>query len=58
MEPCLTVKQAAKHLQVHPDTLRLWIRQERIKAFRPGLRRFLIPESELRRLMEAGTSAG
>ena len=49
----LTVEQAAAHLQVSQSSIRSYIRQGKLKAFRiAGLRKVLIPWSELLRLLE------
>lgn len=47
----LTVDQVARRLQVHPETIRRWIRDGRLKAVKlsPGFR---IRESEVERLTE------
>jgi excisionase family DNA binding protein len=49
----LTVEQAAAHLQVSPSSIRSYIREGRLKAFRvAGLRKVLIPRAELLALLE------
>jgi excisionase family DNA binding protein len=51
----LTVDQVAKQLQLHPETVRRWIREGRIKAVKIGgsdRGGFRIRESELARLTE------
>jgi excisionase family DNA binding protein len=49
----LTVEQAAAHLQVSQSSIRSYIRQGRLKAFRvAGLRKVLIPRDELLSLLE------
>lgn len=48
-----TVAQAADYLQLTPASVRSYIRQGRIKAFRvAGGRKILIPREELRGLLE------
>ncbi|MGZ6619464.1 MAG: helix-turn-helix domain-containing protein [Solirubrobacteraceae bacterium] len=52
----LTVSQAAEHLHASTQTIRNWIREERLSAVRIG-NRFLIPRTEVQRLLgEESTS--
>jgi len=47
------VEQAAAHLQVSTSSIRAYIREGRLKAFRvAGLRKVLIPRAELLALLE------
>ena len=46
-EPYLTVSQAARHLSVHPSTLRRWIDQGRLPAYRLGEKRIAVKASDL-----------
>ena len=49
----LTVEQAAAYLQVSQSSIRSYIRQGRLKAFRiAGKRKVLIPRTELLGLLE------
>jgi excisionase family DNA binding protein len=49
----LTVEQAAGYLQLSTSSIRSYIRQGKLKAFRiAGLRKVLIPRSELIVLLE------
>ncbi len=49
----LTVEQAADYLQLSASSIRSYIRQGKLKAFRvAGLRKVLIPRVELLRLLE------
>lgn len=49
----LTVDQAAQYLQLSSSSIRSYIRQGRLKAFRiAGLRKVLIPRQELLRLLQ------
>ncbi len=49
----LTVEQAADYLQLSTSSIRSYIRQGRLKAFRiAGLRKVLIPRAELLALLE------
>jgi excisionase family DNA binding protein len=54
----LTVEQAAQYLQLSPSSIRSYIRQGKLKAFRvAGLRKVLIARTELLALLEP-TSSG
>ena len=54
----LTVEQAAQYLQLSPSSIRSYIRQGKLKAFRvAGLRKVLIARAELLALLEP-TSSG
>ena len=62
MEPesreLLTVEQAASYLQLSQSSIRSYIRQGRLKAFRiAGKRKVLIPRAELLGLLEPARSA-
>lgn len=49
----LTVEQAAAYLQLSSSSIRSYIREGKIKAFRiAGLRKVLIPRQELLALLE------
>jgi len=49
----LTVEQAAQYLQLSASSIRSYIREGRLKAFRiAGLRKVLIARTELLRLLE------
>ena len=49
----LTVEQAASYLQLSSSSIRTYIRQGNLKAFRvAGLRKVLIPREELLNLLE------
>ncbi len=39
MEELLTLKEAAQILKVHPNTLRLWDKNDILKAIRIGVKR-------------------
>ena len=50
----LTVEQAANYLQLSQSSIRSYIRQGKLKAFRvAGKRKVLIPRDELLKLLEA-----
>jgi excisionase family DNA binding protein len=54
----LTVEQAAQYLQLSPSSIRSYIRQGKLKAFRvAGLRKVLIARAELLALLEPTTSS-
>ena len=54
----LTVEQAAQYLQLSSSSIRSYIRQGRLKAFRvAGLRKVLIARAELLALLEPTTSS-
>lgn len=50
----LKVSQVAEQLQVHPDTIKRWLRDGRLKGFRPGGNRagWRVRESELARFVQ------
>lgn len=61
-ENWLTVEQVASRLQLHPDTVRLWLRTGRLKGTKLSRRAgYRIPEGELQRMLsgeeEAKTAA-
>ena len=63
MEPesreLLTVEQAADYLQVSQSSIRSYIRQGMLKAFRiAGKRKVLIPRTELMGLLEPARNNG
>ena len=37
-QPLLTVREVARLLAVHSNSVRRWVKQDRIKAYRVGLR--------------------
>lgn len=49
----LTVKQAAERLSVHPETVRVWLREGTIKGTMPLKRRigWRIPAAEVERVL-------
>jgi excisionase family DNA binding protein len=54
----LTVEQAAQYLQLSASSIRSYIRQGKLKAFRvAGLRKVLIARAELLALLEPTTSS-
>lgn len=54
----LTVEQAAQFLQLSQSSIRSYIRQNKLKAFRvAGSRRLLIPKAELLALLKPANSS-
>ena len=55
----LTVKEVAERLRIPEDTLRIWLRQGRIRGFRPGGKKtgWRITESDLTEFIERRTNA-
>jgi excisionase family DNA binding protein len=53
-EHLYTVKEVADRLRLNPETIRVWLRQGRLRGVLMGGRRggYRIPASELRRLLE------
>jgi excisionase family DNA binding protein len=53
-EKYLTVAEAAARLKINPETVRVWLREGKLKGSLPGGKRigYRIPESEIRRLLE------
>lgn len=50
-----TVAEAAQHLRVDPEAVRRRIRRQKLMATRPaGAKAWLIPESELKRVVNGG----
>ena len=52
-EKFITVQDAAEQLQVHPQTVRLWLRQGRLRGRLIGGRKsgYRIPASEIERIL-------
>lgn len=59
-EPILTVAEVASRLKISQETVRIWLRQGKLRGTRPGGDRmgWRIPESEVRRVLEAGRPSG
>lgn len=51
-DPWLTVQQVSEELNINPATVRVWIRQERLRAVRAG-KGFRVRRSELERALGA-----
>ncbi|MCC7366822.1 MAG: helix-turn-helix domain-containing protein [Chloroflexi bacterium] len=49
----LTVPEVAERLRMNPETIRVWLRDGRLRGVRPGGKRagWRIPESEVRRIL-------
>lgn len=56
-ERFITVQEAAEQLQVHPQTVRVWLRQSKLKGRLIGGRKsgYRIPVSEIDRLLSPDT---
>lgn len=52
-EEWLTVEEAAQRLKVHPETVRVWLREGTLKGTQPLQRRigWRIPASEIERVL-------
>jgi excisionase family DNA binding protein len=50
----LTVREVAERLRAAPETVRRWLRQGKLRGFRPGGTKlgYRIPESELHRFLQ------
>jgi excisionase family DNA binding protein len=55
----LTVEQAAERLQAHPQTVRKWLRDGKLKGVMPGGTKlgYRIPEAEIERMLNPDASA-
>jgi excisionase family DNA binding protein len=51
-DPWLTVQQVSEELKIHPATVRVWIRNERLRAVRAG-KGFRVRRSEVDRALRA-----
>jgi excisionase family DNA binding protein len=49
----LTVREVAERLRSSPETVRRWLRQGKLRGFRPGGTKlgYRVPESELQRFI-------
>ena len=49
----LTVTEAAQRLKVNPETVRVWLRQGKLKGVQPGGKKvgYRIPAAEVARLL-------
>lgn len=52
MKDMLLLDEVAARCRTHPSTVRQWIREGRLAAFRPG-RRVLVQQAELERFLKA-----
>ncbi len=57
VDELLTIDQVAAELQLHPDTIRRYIREKRLKAVRVGGTALRIRRSELDRFIREGEEA-
>ena len=58
-DPLLKVSQVAERLQIHPATVRAWLKNGRLKGVYMGSDKvgWRIPESELQRVGQEGFAA-
>ena len=54
----LTVEQVAAELQMHPDTVRRYIREKKLRAVRLSARDLRIRRSELNRFLKERETGG
>jgi excisionase family DNA binding protein len=56
-ERMLTLRQAAEYLQAHPQTIRRWLREGKIKGTMPGGKKmgYRISEAEVVRVLRGET---
>ncbi len=56
----MTVQEVAERLRLHPESVRRWLREGRLKGGRMGGRRlgYRIPESEVERIVAAWVEGG
>jgi excisionase family DNA binding protein len=49
----LTVREVAERIRASPETVRRWLRQGRLRGFRPGGTKlgYRVPEGELQRFL-------
>jgi len=59
-EEWLTVQEAAERLKVHPETVRVWLRDGRLKGTQPMNKRmgWRIAASEVTHLLSGGAEQG
>ena len=55
----LTVREVAERIRSSPETVRRWLRQGKLRGFRPGGTKlgYRIPEAELERFLSASDYA-
>jgi excisionase family DNA binding protein len=54
----LTVREVAERIRSSPETVRRWLRQGKLRGFRPGGTKlgYRVPESELQRFIQLSQS--
>ncbi len=55
-EEMLTIRQVAAELQLHPDTIRRFIREDKLKATKVGGTSIRIKRSDLNAFLDGGGS--
>ena len=58
MDDLLTIEQVAERLQLHPDTVRRYIREKKMKAVRLSATNLRVRRSELERFIEERETNG
>ena len=55
----LTVREVAERLRSSPETVRRWLRQGKLRGFRPGGTKlgYRVPESELQRFINTAQTS-
>ena len=55
----LTVREVAERIRSSPETVRRWLRQGKLRGFRPGGTKlgYRVPEAELERFLSASDHA-
>jgi excisionase family DNA binding protein len=58
-EPILTVAEVAARLKISQETVRIWLRQGKMRGYRPGGDKigWRVPQSEIRRLLQQPPSS-
>jgi excisionase family DNA binding protein len=57
-ERLLTVREVADRLRASPETVRRWLRQGKLRGFRPGGTKlgYRVPQTELQRFLQQSQS--
>jgi excisionase family DNA binding protein len=57
-EDLLTLPEIAELLHVNPSTVRLWVHEERLPAFKSGGRKWFVRRADLEAMLEAQPHIG